>query len=234
MPVYALTEDLVFPPPEMASEEGLLAVGGDLSVDRLVLAYRMGIFPWFNVGDPVLWWAPDPRLILIPAEFHKSRSLGRIMKSGRFRVTFDKAFREVIRSCATARGPRDETTWITPEMEEAYCALHKAGYGHSVETWDGDQLVGGLYGVSLGGCFFGESMFAEASNASKVALATLVDQLLAWQFTLIDCQMPSEHLVGLGAAEITRDAFTDLLRVGLASPDRVGPWAFETPDGAAS
>ena len=176
MPVFLLDKDLVFPPPDLADEGGLLAIGGDLSEKRLLLAYRMGIFPWYSEGDPLLWWSPDPRLILLPEEFHVSRRLARVIRQGVFRITMDEAFGSVIRACAEtprhdqgSRGsPARPGTWITGEMVEAYCRLHAAGYAHSVECWREDELAGGLYGVSLGNCFFGESMFSRASDASKV------------------------------------------------------------------
>ncbi|MBI5093603.1 MAG: leucyl/phenylalanyl-tRNA--protein transferase [Candidatus Hydrogenedentes bacterium] len=224
MPVFALTEDLAFPPPHRARRDGLLAIGGDLSVQRLLLAYRSGIFPWYSEGDPILWWSPDPRLVFIPDEFRVSTSLRRVIRSGRFTVTMDTAFREIITACADTRGPGRDGTWITPEMAGAYCALHNAGYAHSVECWEAGELAGGLYGVSLGAAFFGESMFSRVSNASKVALAALVEHARAWRFSFIDCQMTTGHLLSLGAREVTRKTFLHMLEAALAAETRVGRW----------
>lgn len=227
MPLFRLTADLVFPPPHLAIEDGLLAIGGDLSVERLLLAYRSGIFPWFSEGDPVLWWSPDPRMVLFPKEIHVSRSLQRVLKKGEFEATLDTAFESVIHACAEVRGPKRDGTWITGDMEDAYCALHAAGYAHSVESWKGGKLVGGLYGVSLGSCFFGESMFSHETNASKVAFVRLVQQVQAWGFTLIDCQMHTPHLARFGAREVPRKRFLKLLRDGLRADTRMGPWSFD-------
>ncbi len=226
MPVFRLTNDLIFPPVYLADPDGLLAVGGDLSVERLLLAYRSGIFPWYSEGEPVLWWSPNPRLVLYPDEFHVSKSLRRALRSGAFSVTFDHAFDAVIQNCAGARGPGRTGTWITRAMIKGYSRLHRAGYAHSVETWQDGRLVGGLYGVALGTCFFGESMFSDVSNASKVALATLVARLKDYGYTLIDCQVRTDHLVSLGAREITRKAFLEHLdkAVGPATGPAPGPW----------
>lgn len=226
MPIYRLNERLVFPPPEL-SQEGLLAVGGDLRIERLLLAYRMGIFPWYSEGEPILWWSPDPRMILFPEQFHISRSLRRVLKKGMFRVTLDTAFEDVIAGCAAASRPGREATWITPEMARAYTALYEEGYAHSVECWEGDALAGGVYGVSLGACFFGESMFTRVSNASKVALAMLTQQLIRWNFMLIDCQVANAHLERLGAREVPRSAFLALLRKALQAETRRGRWRWE-------
>jgi leucyl/phenylalanyl-tRNA--protein transferase len=226
MPVFGIGPELVFPPPWLAEPDGLLAVGGDLSQSRLLLAYRNGIFPWYEEGQPILWWSPNPRLVLFPREMHVSRRLARTVRGGAFSVTFDTAFSQVIRKCGDFRGPGRNGTWITSDMRAAYTALHRAGYAHSVETWREGVLVGGLYGVSLGGCFFGESMFSEVSDASKVALAALSARLDAEGFTLIDCQMHTPHLERLGAREITRKAFLELLSQGLAArTTRKGSWA---------
>lgn len=227
MPLFRLTDDLVFPPPHLAIEDGLLAVGGDLSVERLLLAYRSGIFPWYSEGDPLLWWSPDPRMVLFPDELHVSRSLDRALKKGEYTVTMDTAFPSVIQACAEARGPRRDGTWITSEMELAYCALHDAGYAHSVECWKEGALAGGLYGVSLGACFFGESMFSLATNASKVAFVRLVRQVAAWDFHFVDCQMYTPHLARFGAKEVARKQFLRLLRDGLNAPTRCGKWELE-------
>ncbi len=228
MPVFQLTEELIFPPPRFAEPDGLLAVGGDLRCERLLVAYAMGIFPWFSEGDPVLWWSPDPRMILLPEEFHLSRSLRRVLRKHEFNVTVDQAFDEVIRACAEPGGPGRDSTWITPAMIEAYSELHRTGFAHSVECWQHDRLAGGLYGVSLGGCFFGESMFTRASNASKVAFAALVAQIREWGFTLIDCQVANPHLETLGAREIPRDQFLEHLDAALESPTRRGSWKLNT------
>jgi leucyl/phenylalanyl-tRNA--protein transferase len=219
-----------FPPVEAALREpnGLLAAGDDLSRDRLLDGYRRGIFPWFNDGDPVLWWSPDPRMVLFLDELHVSRSLGKVLRSGRFTVTFDRAFAEVMQGCAAPRDGEDGT-WITPEMSQAYCGLHEQGYAHSVEVWHGGALVGGLYGVSLGRMFFGESMFSRQPDASKVALAHLVRLLGPWGFRLIDCQMATAHLASLGARQIPRAEFVAHVLALVAEPPPVPRWT-----GAAS
>lgn len=224
MPVYRLTDDLVFPPVHHA-EAGLLAVGGDLHTERLLLAYRSGIFPWYSEGEPLLWWSPDPRMILIPGEFHCSRSLRRLINRGAFRVTLDQAFREVIRACRKTPRPRQDGTWITPEIEAAYIRLHRLGYAHSIECWEGDVLAGGLYGVAIGGGFFGESMFSHRDNASKVAFHALAGAALAWGIPFIDCQVANPHLEKLGAREVSRSTFLKLLRAALQHPLAEGAWA---------
>jgi leucyl/phenylalanyl-tRNA---protein transferase len=224
MPIFRLTEKLAFPPPHMATPEGLLAVGGDLRPERLLLAYQHGIFPWYSAGEPILWWSPDPRLVMPLGEMHVSRSLRKVLRQNRFRFTFDHAFDAVIDACATAPRPRQRGTWITPDMLRAYRRLHALGYAHSIECWQHEQLVGGVYGVSLGACFYGESMFSRVSNASKVALVTLVDQLRAWNFTLFDCQVPNHHLLSLGAVEIARADFLRALQQALRRPTRCGSW----------
>ena len=207
MTVYRLTKKLVFPPPELADDDGLLAVGGDLSVERLVLAYSMGIFPWYSGNSPVLWWSPNPRLVLIPADLKVSHTLRQTIRKGIFRVTTNVAFEDVIRNCATITRREGEGTWITDEMIKAYIKLHKAGYAHSVETWDGDELAGGFYGIMMGRAFFGESMFAKKSDASKVAFATYATQLAEKNFELIDCQVTTAHMKRFGAKEISRTEF---------------------------
>jgi leucyl/phenylalanyl-tRNA--protein transferase len=230
MPVFRLTRDLTFPPPHLAIREGLLAVGGDLSVERLVLAYSRGIFPWYAEDDPILWWSPDPRLVLFPPELHISRSLRRLLKKGRFSFTLDQAFGEVIRGCAAVRGADHPGTWIVPEMIAAYERLHAGGLAHSVEAWDGNRLAGGLYGVSLGRTFFGESMFTRVSNASKAALAVLVRNLRCEAFDLIDCQVTTPHLMQFGAREISRYKFQKALGRSLHHTTLRGRWCFR-PDG---
>jgi len=224
MPVYLLSEDLIFPSPLLARKEGLLAVGGDLSQERLLLAYRMGIFPWYSKDEPIMWWSPDPRLVLYPSELRISRSLKKTIKKQIFKLTVDEAFERVISACACSRTQADEGTWIVEEMIDAYCRLHESGLAHSVEAWQGGRLAGGLYGVSLGKCFFGESMFTRISNASKVALVALVEHLQALGFDLIDCQTSTPHLIGFGAREIPRTRFLKELAQALKSPTLKGKW----------
>lgn len=227
MPVFRLSDQIVFPEPEYSRQDGLLAVGGDLSPERLLLAYRMGIFPWYSQGDPILWWSPDPRLVLYPEALHVSRSLMKTLGQGDFRVTLDQAFHQVIAACAGSLRDKQTGTWITTDMMDAYCRLHEAGFAHSVEVWNQGQLAGGLYGVSLGKCFFGESMFARKNNASKVGLVTLVHLLQKWSFNFIDCQVTTGHLVRLGAREIPRKQFLDELKLALQSPTQKGKWDAE-------
>jgi leucyl/phenylalanyl-tRNA--protein transferase len=217
-----------FPPVDQALIEpnGLLAAGGDLSPERLLDAYAHGIFPWFNEDDPVLWWSPDPRMALFPRDLHVSRSLRRTIRSGRFSVTLDRAFDAVMEGCAAPR-PNQDGTWITPAMMSAYTHLAHLGYAHSVETWEGGELVGGLYGVALGRIFYGESMFSRRSDGSKVALAYLACQLDRWKFVLIDCQMATGHLASLGAREISRDDFLRHIRSGTALPGVSPRWTLD-------
>jgi leucyl/phenylalanyl-tRNA--protein transferase len=224
MPVFELARKKVFPPPELAGKDGLLAVGGDLSRDRLLLAYSMGIFPWYSEDSPILWWAPDPRLVLFPGEFRLSRSLRQTIRKGTYAVTFDTAFSDVIRNCAVVRR-REKGTWITDEMVEAYCGLHDAGIAHSVESWSNGELAGGLYGVALGRVFFGESMFTIEKDASKVAFERLVRRLIDRDFLLIDCQMTTQHLLSLGAREIPRSVFMRMLKQALEKPIHPGRWS---------
>lgn len=203
---------LKFPPLHKALREpnGLLAAGGDLSAARLVAAYRHGCFPWYQDGQPLLWWSPDPRTVLLPNNLHISRSLRKVLRSDLFSVTFDRNFTDVIHACSEPRKDEDGT-WITSEMQAAYFALHAQGHAHSVEVWQQDQLVGGLYGIAIGQLFFGESMFSRTSNASKVGFVTLVSALKAAGFVLIDCQMPTAHLISLGAESIRRSEFSEYL-----------------------
>jgi leucyl/phenylalanyl-tRNA---protein transferase len=228
MPIFRLVDEPVFPPPDYADPSGLLAVGGDLSKERLLEAYRVGIFPWYSDDQPILWWSPDPRLILDLKDFKISRSLRKTLKKGVFEVTFDHAFEEVIQACAAVPREAQNGTWITAEMQEAYINLHGLGYAHSVETWLGGKLAGGLYGVSLGKCFFGESMFHLKTDASKVALATLVEKLKSWDFHFIDSQMTTEHMVRLGAKELPRRIFLKRLQSALRHPTRRGRWRIDT------
>jgi leucyl/phenylalanyl-tRNA---protein transferase len=223
MPVFRLTRRLEFPPPELA-EDGLLAVGGDLRPERLVLAYSMGIFPWYEEGQPILWHSPDPRMVLPVPALRVPRSLAKARRKGLYTVTLDTAFDEVIRSCAAAPRNGQRGTWITPQMQEAYAELHRQGLAHSAEAWSEGQLVGGLYGVSLGDVFFGESMFAHAPDASKVAFVALVESLAAWGLTLVDCQVYTEHLARFGALEWPRSQYLDELRRALEGPTRRGVW----------
>nr|WP_314488074.1 leucyl/phenylalanyl-tRNA--protein transferase [uncultured Pseudomonas sp.] len=212
-------DTLTFPPLTKAMREpnGLLAAGGDLSADRLVQAYRHGCFPWFSEGQPILWWSPDPRTVLFPEELHVSRSLAKLMRQQRYQVSFDRDFEAVIQACAAPRRDADGT-WITDDMQIAYTELHARGHAHSVEVWDNDELVGGLYGLAMGQLFFGESMFSRTDNASKFGFATLVKHLQAWGFVLIDCQMATRHLESLGARSIPRQQFADYLRDHLDQP----------------
>jgi leucyl/phenylalanyl-tRNA--protein transferase len=228
VPIFRLVEDPIFPPPDYADPSGLLAVGGDLSSERLLEAYRLGIFPWYSDDQPILWWSPDPRLTLDLADFKISRSLGKTLRRGRFRVTLDRAFEEVIQACASVSREAQDGTWITQEMQEAYISLHGLGYAHSVETWLGDELAGGLYGVSLGKAFFGESMFHLRTDASKVALATLVEKLRGWGFDFIDSQMTTPHMLKLGAKEVPRRVFLKRLQSALRHPTKRGRWRIET------
>jgi leucyl/phenylalanyl-tRNA--protein transferase len=223
MSIHELMRAIPFPDPRLAEPDGLLAYGGDLRAERLLSAYAHGIFPWYQ-EDPILWFSPDPRMVLRPEELVLRRSLAKTLRSGRYEVRFDSAFEEVIRACAAARRPGQEGTWITPDMIEAYCALHELGYAHSAEAWCDGELAGGLYGVSIGAAFFGESMFARRNDASKVAFVQLVEQLRAWEFHFVDCQVPTEHLRGFGAREWSRDRFIDALERALELESRRGSW----------
>lgn len=222
--------DLRFPPVDAASPEGLLAIGGDLRPERLLEAYRHGIFPWYEEDQPILWWSPDPRAVLFPDKLHVPRSLEKTIRRGYFTVTLDTCFRDVMIECA---GPRTQYpeggTWITPAMIEAYTRLHDLGHAHSIETWQEGNLVGGLYGVAIGGAFFGESMFSKTTDASKVALVLLIRQLRAWRFQIFDCQQASPHVMRLGAEEIPRRAFLNHLNAALTLPGRRGRWTLGSP-----
>jgi len=228
MPVFLLSDKISFPPPYLASKEGLLAVGGDLSQKRLLLAYHTGIFPWFSDDEPILWWSPDPRLVLYPEEIRVSKTLKKIIKKNVFHVTMDSAFVKVINQCAKIRLQNNQGTWIVKEMIDAYCKLHESGFAHSVEAWYQGELAGGLYGVSLGKCFFGESMFTRVNNASNIALVKLVEYLNALSFDMIDCQLTTEHLLRFGAKEIPRVSFLKQLKESLKAPTKKGKWYFET------
>ncbi len=229
MPVFRLGRELDFPPVEWTGEDGLLAVGGDLRPERLLLAYSQGIFPWHEDRLGPWWYSPDPRMVLTPDRLHVSKSLRKTLRRGRFRLSLDEAFPAVIAACAEIPRRHEDGTWISPRFERAYGELHGLGYAHSVEAWQGHELVGGLYGLSLGAAFFGESMFAHAPDASKVAFVTLVEQLGRWGFTLIDCQVHTGHLERLGAEEWPRERYLAALAEALRLSTRRGPWRFDGP-----
>ena len=225
--MYLLGEELVFPPPEEASPEGLVAIGGDVSPERLLLAYTLGIFPWPSGSLPLLWFSPDPRAILTPKVFHIPRSLARAARRTRLEFRADTAFADVITACAATTRPCQDGTWITDELRAGYERLHALGYAHSIEAYDGNRLVGGLYGVSLGGVFFGESMFTRESDASKLAFLTLMAHLDQWGIHLVDCQVMTEHLARFGSVEWPRAQFLTELRGIVTRPTRMGPWELE-------
>jgi len=222
--VFRLPRAPVFPDPELAEPDGLLAVGGDLSPERLLRAYAEGIFPWYSEETPILWWSPEPRMVLLPEDLHVSRSLRRTLRAGRYAIRADTAFDRVIRRCAEQERPGQDGTWITAEMVEAYERLHALGHAHSIEAWDEEGLAGGFYGVSLGAAFFGESMFADRPDASKVAFATLVEWLGRGGFDLVDAQVDTEHLRRFGAREVPRAEFLARLAPALRKPTRRGRW----------
>ncbi|MBI1751779.1 MAG: leucyl/phenylalanyl-tRNA--protein transferase [Acidobacteria bacterium] len=229
MPVFRLREQLVFPDPELA-EDGLLAIGGDLSVPRLLLAYRNGIFPWFGEEDPLLWWSPPERALLRPGHLHLSARTRRSLRQRPFDIRFDTAFEQVITLCAKAPRPGQDGTWITGAMREAYLDLHREGHAHSVEAWREGELRGGLYGVSLGGAFFGESMFSLEAEASRAALQALDARLAAWGFTMLDGQLPHEGLMGYGFQRIPRNLFMSDLAAALRQESRTGSWSLLQAD----
>jgi leucyl/phenylalanyl-tRNA--protein transferase len=224
VPVFRLTKQLAFPDPELA-DEGLLAIGGDLGVERLLLAYRSGIFPWYGEGDPLLWWSPPERALLRPGHLHLAARTRRSLRNRPFEVRMDTAFEAVIRHCSKVPRPGQEGTWITAEMRAAYVALHQAGHAHSVEAWRDGELRGGLYGVALGGAFFGESMFSLEPEASRAALATLDERLAAWGFTMLDGQLPHEGLAGYGFQVVRRSQFLAELAGALRAEGRPGSWS---------
>ncbi len=230
MPVYRLTDALLFPRPEAAEPNGLLAIGGDLSKERLLLAYAMGIFPWYNEGDPVLWHSPMERLVLYVDDVRVNRTLRKTLRKRPYRLTLDTAFDQVIALCASTPRADQGGTWITEDMRRAYKELHAFGYAHSVEAWRGDELVGGLYGVSLGRAFFGESMFSLAPNASKIALVTLCAQLRHWDFDFVDCQIWTPTLESLGAIEEPKAKFLQILDRAVLAPTRKGNWSLSETD----
>jgi leucyl/phenylalanyl-tRNA--protein transferase len=214
-----------FPPVSSATPEGIVAVGGNLSPNMLLSAYMQGIFPWFSEGDPILWWSPDPRCVLYPGEVHISRSMQTLLRRKRFRISFDASFPSVIEGCRLAPRRGQKGTWITESMRDAYIELHRLGYAHSVEVWDGEVLAGGMYGVSLGSCFFGESMFSKVQNASKAALIEFSRLMRDMGLQVLDCQVHSPHLESLGARQITREEFMDLLQICLNRGTLRGSWA---------
>ncbi len=227
MPVFRLSRELVFPPPELARRDGLLAVGGDLSAERLVLAYQNGIFPWYSEGDPILWWSPPVRPVVVPADVHVPRSLGKAMRKAQFEFRLDTAFAQVIEGCAVAPRPDQPGTWITEDMNRAYVHLHELGLAHCAEAWENGVLVGGLYGVALGAMFFGESMFTTVPDASKSTFVTLCAQLDRWGFELIDSQVTNPHTARFGTVEIARDEFLRRVRELVQLPTRRGNWALD-------
>lgn len=227
MSVFLLSSELSFPSPAMADSTGLLAIGGDLRPERLILAYVNGIFPWYNADEPILWWSPNPRLVLFPSKLHISRRLQRTLRSNRFQITFDTAFEQTIRACGESRLAKGEDTWLNSDMIQAYMALHERGIAHSAEAWLNQELVGGLYGVAIGQVFYGESMWARVTDASKTAFVTLVKKLMEWDFQLIDCQVTTTHLLSFGAEEIPRSLFLRLLHkyVRLQNTAPVRSWS---------
>lgn len=218
MPVFQLVDELLFPDPSWASKEGLLAIGGDLSPERLVLAYQLGIFPWYGEGEQIMWWSPDPRCVLYPDQIHVSRRLMRVIKQKRFQLTCNQAFSKVVDVCATVRVEKGEATWLIDEMKVAYKDLYHLGYAHSIEAWQDEQLVGGLYGVVFDRFFFGESMFSLQTNASKIILVELAAYMKKHGFVLLDCQVPNPHLMSMGAQNIPRIEFLECLTVNGLGP----------------
>ena len=229
MPVYRLTDSIAFPPPREADESGLLAVGGDLRPERLILAYSSGIFPWPHEGYPLLWFSPDPRMVLEPERLPERKRLERSIRSRRFRFTLDQEFRRVMEQCAVTPSRAEEGTWINGPMIEAYCTLHRSGYAHSIECWQDDRLVGGLYGVVIRSVFIGESMFSDVTDASKACFTRLVQQLARWGFTLMDGQVETDHLASLGMEPWDRSLYLDMLRQSLESSFHHQNWTLD-PD----
>ena len=211
LPIYLLTSDLYFPPVDQASREGILAIGGDLSSERLMLAYKNGVFPWFNDGEPIIWWSPDPRMVLFPDELKVSKSMKKIIDKKIFKITCNQNFKAVIENCQKTERNGQTDTWITNDMIAAYCNLNQIGKAKSVEVWQNDELVGGLYGIDLGNVFCGESMFSKVPNASKIAFVFLVEYLKTNNYKLLDCQVYNDHLSSLGCREISRNAFMEIL-----------------------
>lgn len=230
MPVYLLDEKCLFPNPSKADPNGLLAVGGDLSPERLLIAYKNGIFPWYSEGEPILWFSPDPRLIFIPRDFKPSKSLRKSIKSRKFNVKVDNNFEELIHKCAKVERKFQDGTWITNDMIDAYIQLHNLGYAHSFETYLDNRLVGGLYGLSIGGAFFGESMFYTETDASKVAFANLVDFCLEADFDFIDSQVSTEHMLSMGGVEVSRNSFLTMLEKTISKKTIIGSWKLRGAD----
>jgi len=233
MPIYLLNDELVFPPPEGASPEGVVAAGGDFRVERLILAYSQGIFPWPHSDMPLLWFSPNPRFVIDLRQVHVSTSLRKTIRSSPYAIKFDTRFEDVMRGCKHTPRPGQDGTWITDELIAGYTALHELGFAHSIEAYEGDELVGGLYGVSLGRAFFGESMFATRPDASKIAATTLFGNLRAWGFHFVDCQVYTDHLARFGAEEIPRGAFLQQLHRAVSEPTRRGTWNVELAPAAA-
>jgi leucyl/phenylalanyl-tRNA---protein transferase len=224
MPVFRIPDELMFPDPNLAEEDGLLGVGGDLSTERLLMAYANGIFPWYSEGEPIMWWSPEPRCVLFPERLKISQSLRDSIRKKTYTVAFDSRFRDVIARCSTVKRKGQRSTWITHEMQEAYIELHMRGFAHSVEVFMDGELVGGLYGVALGKVYCGESMFHLRPDASKIALHYLVQRLLQWKFALIDCQVTNSHLLSLGAEEMPRREFLKLVRKNIGAEGHYGSW----------
>jgi len=233
MPVFRLDDRLVFPPVHLA-EDGLLALGGDLRPERLLLGYTQGIFPWYAENLPILWHSPDPRMVMSTGDLTVQKSLKKAIKKQPYEIKMDTAFVRVLEGCASVPRPGQTGTWLIPEMVDAYTKLHELGFAHSIEAWNGSELVGGLYGVSLGAAFFGESMFARAPDASKIAFVVCVRQLDAWGINLIDCQVHTDHLERFGAHEVSRMEYLELLRVALDQPTKRGKWAIEIDQAAVA
>lgn len=227
MPVFRIPRRLAFPNPEHAESSGLLGVGGDLSANRVLLAYRMGIFPWFSQDQPILWWSPDPRAVLFTEEFRVQRSLRKVVRKKRYTITLDTAFAQVIDACGSVPRPQQDGTWITDEMKATYTELHERGFAHSAEAWLDGELVGGVYGIAIGKLFCGESMFARKPDASKVAFVHLVRQLQRWEFPMIDCQMQTDHLERFGSRLIFRHHFLEGVRSFASRPGIGGKWQFD-------
>ncbi len=227
MPIFRIPRELLFPDPALAEPSGLLGVGGDLSAQRMILGYQRGIFPWYSAGQPILWWSPDPRMVLYPDQLVVQRSLGKRIRQRRYEVTLDRAFPDVIARCATVRRPGQDGTWLTPAMMRALHQLHDLGYAHSVEAWEDGRLVGGLYGVAVGRFFSGESMFADAPDASKVAFVLMVRQLERWGWPLVDCQVHTEHLERFGGVEIPRTRYLQEIAPLVEAEGKLGKWSFD-------
>jgi leucyl/phenylalanyl-tRNA---protein transferase len=228
MPVYQLPDEIIFPHPSEAEADGLLAIGGDLSPNRILAAYVNGIFPWYNPGEPILWWSPDPRCVLFPEKLKISKSLAALIKKNIFQIRFDTNFLAVIKNCATAKRADELGTWISDDIINAYNQLHELGYAHSVETYRDNKLVGGLYGIAFGKVFFGESMFFLEPNASKVAFCSLIEKLLKLNYQIVDNQVTNKHLLSLGAEEIERDKFIDVLKIYAINTNKPGKWTIES------